>query len=76
MNTAMNNLTDDERMQLSALEQLLDMTGETDWHLFHNTVREKVAAGVLSREFEQWYATMVDRKVDALCVQTTTTNGE
>lgn len=49
--------------RLTALEQLLDLTDESDWHLIHNTVRRDVAAGKISAADERAYAEMVDKKL-------------
>lgn len=49
---------------LKALEQVLDLTDESDWHLIHDTVREYVAEGKLSVDGEQAYKEMVDKKIN------------
>lgn len=53
-------MTNGESSKLEALRQLLDLTDESDWHLFHATVRQDVRDGKLSATFEQAYKSMVD----------------
>ena len=48
---------------LKALEQVLDLTDESDWHLVHNTVRKYVSEGKLSADGEKAYKEMVDKKL-------------
>ncbi len=51
-----------EQVKLRALTQLLDLTGQEDWHLVHATVREDVARGELSKTFEEAYSSLVKEK--------------
>ena len=57
-------MTEDDKAQLAAIEQVLDLTHESDWHMMHATVRKYVAEGKLSPEGEQAYKALVDRKLD------------
>ena len=56
-------MNEKDKAQLDAIESVLDLTGEDDWHLIHNTVREYVAEGLLSREAERIYKNMLDKKL-------------
>lgn len=56
-------MTEDDKTALDALEELLDLTDPSDWHLLHMTVRGDVAAGKYGRDFEAAYRDMVDRKL-------------
>lgn len=53
-------MTEDEK---TALEQLLDLTDESDWPLVHMTVRGDVQAGKYGRAFEEAYKDLVDKKL-------------
>ena len=57
-------MNDEEKCKLEALGCLIDMTDSSDWHLFHNSVIEDVAKGILSKAFEKAYREMVDKKAD------------
>ena len=46
--------------RLSALKYILIMTDEDDWPLIHDTVRNEVRNGEISKEEEQQYRQMVD----------------
>ena len=52
-----------DKEELAALEQILDLTSESDWHLIHMTVRSHVAQGKLSLEGERAYKVLVDKKL-------------
>jgi hypothetical protein len=56
-------MNDNDKEQLAALEHILDMTDESDWHLMHATVRNYVAEGKLSKDGEQSYKALVDKKL-------------
>lgn len=55
--------TENDKIMLIAIEYLLEMTDESDWHLFHATVRRKIQSGENSREFEKVYQELVDKKL-------------
>src|SRR5690606_7795542 len=57
-------MTIDEQEKMAALESLIDMTGEDDWYLFHDTVRDEASNGLVSPEFETTYKEMIDRKAN------------
>ena len=56
-------MNEKDQAQLDAIESVLDLTGEDDWPLLHNTVRKYVAEGRLSKEAEAIYKNMVDKKL-------------
>lgn len=56
-------MNDSEKAQLEALEQVLDLTDESDWNMVHATVRDYVAEGKLSKDGEQAYKVMVEKKL-------------
>lgn len=56
-------MNEKEEEYLVAFEHLIDMVGKEDYHLIHNTVRNLVADGDVSEEFEKKYSEMIDRKL-------------
>ena len=56
-------MNEKDQAQLDAIESVLDLTGEDDWPLLHNTVRKYVAEGRLSKEAEAIYKNIVDKKL-------------
>lgn len=57
-------MNENDEQSLAAMRQLLEMTDMSDWHLLHNTMRERVRQGELSRDFEAKYKAMVDQMAD------------
>lgn len=55
-------LTGAERLALLALEQLLDLTDESDWPMVHATVRKDVAVQKYGPKFEAAYQALVESK--------------
>ncbi len=56
-------LSQDDIAVLTAFEYILKMTDESDWNMIHNTVRDRVKEGRMSKELEKEYKIMVDNKL-------------
>ena len=61
--TKASDMNDDDAI-IEALDNILGLTSESDWPLIHNTVRQYVAEGKLSKDGESRYKEMVDKKLD------------
>ena len=57
-------MSEEEQGALEALRELMTMTDESDWHLFHMNIRVGVEQGEYSKEFEAAYKAMVDELAD------------
>ena len=57
------SLSEDEQKTLDSLNELLDMVDTEDWNLFHRAFARKVASGEYSKDLEQSYKQLVDKKL-------------
>lgn len=56
-------INENEGLALAVLDQLLELTDESDWPLVHMTVRDDVRAGKYGQDFERAYKALVDKKM-------------
>lgn len=61
----MDNMTQNNTT-IEALEYILNLTNQSDWYLLHNTVRTCVREGKITKDEEQIYKDIVDKKINNL----------